>query len=207
MEAYHARTVEAVRAENQAVLYDSLMHSSNEFLSTEERDILSWAVNAQARRDRSLRLRLLFFTSSLPFTTSVYIMYYIIYIYSCLLTAQVTPPPRLKKSADGTQIYKKATAVEALIGHLYLTDPSRLNAVMELVIGDLDMAIQERKAAAKARGAAVHVAEAQAPCLGSGSGRTPDESTAQEPESEPEADNPSRGVPSKCVSEAPSTEI
>lgn len=98
LDSYHSRTVEAVRAETQARLYDDLLRADNPFLAPEERDILGWAVNAN-----------------------------------------VQPPPRLKKSADGTQIYKKATAIEALVGFLYLTNQDRLNSFMEVAVGDLDL--------------------------------------------------------------------
>ena len=49
-------------------------------------------------------------------------------------------PKRLRGNADSKTVYAKATALECLIGYLYLTDPARLDEVMQI----LDMKTNEK---------------------------------------------------------------
>jgi len=49
-------------------------------------------------------------------------------------------PKRLRSDPNSKTVYAKATALECLIGYLYLTDPDRLAEVMEL----LDMVTAEK---------------------------------------------------------------
>jgi 23S rRNA maturation mini-RNase III len=44
-----------------------------------------------------------------------------------------TVPKRLRYSTDSKQVYAKATALECLVGYLYLTNPARLREVMEML--------------------------------------------------------------------------
>ena len=44
-----------------------------------------------------------------------------------------TVPKRLRSSTDSKQVYAKATALECLVGYLYLTNPARLREVMEVL--------------------------------------------------------------------------
>lgn len=47
--------------------------------------------------------------------------------------ASGTLPKRLNKSKVDREIYREATAIECLVGYLYLADMSRLHAVMRQV--------------------------------------------------------------------------
>jgi len=49
-------------------------------------------------------------------------------------------PKRLRSNPDSKTIYAKATALECLVGYLYLTDPARLAEIMDV----LDMRTDEK---------------------------------------------------------------
>ena len=112
VEEYHKRTVNAVRAETQAAIYDILTATAPQQVEA-----------AEGGKDPQLG------TSPQPSKKAKMTDTFTLTgeereVLKWGLNSQVQPPARLRKIPGATLLYRKATAVECLTGYLYLASSS-----------------------------------------------------------------------------------